>query len=290
MIPVLFHLGPLTVYSFGLMMALGFLAADYVIRLECIRRGYDPEYSSSIVITAAVMGLVGSRLYAILDDLPTYLADPKTMIFSGSGFVFYGGMIGGIFGAYLVSRWYRIGFGSTMDMCGPALAIGQAIGRMGCQLAGDGDWGLVSNVPWAMAYPRAIVGWNSQTVLKLDDHYQLVSGFFPGVRVHPAPVYETILYLGVFYLLWSMRKTSYPPGRLLYWYLVLAGAARFLVEFWRINPRVFYMFSEAQLIAVAMMILGGVALILTNGQAHADSSQQHPGEKDRRPAMKTAQA
>jgi phosphatidylglycerol:prolipoprotein diacylglycerol transferase len=290
MIPVLFHLGPLTVYSFGLMMALGFLAADYVIRLECVRRGYDPEYSSSIVIMAAVMGLVGSRLYAILDDLPTYLADPKTMIFSGSGFVFYGGMIGGIFGAYLVSRWYRIGFGSTMDMCGPALAIGQAIGRMGCQLAGDGDWGLVSNVPWAMAYPRAIVGWNSQTVLKLDDHYQLVSGFFPGVRVHPAPVYETILYLGVFYILWSMRKTSYPPGRLLYWYLVLAGAARFLVEFWRINPRVFYMFSEAQLIAVAMMILGGVALILTNGKTQADSSQQHPGEKDRRPAMKTAQA
>jgi phosphatidylglycerol:prolipoprotein diacylglycerol transferase len=289
MIPVLFHLGPLTVYSFGLMMALGFLAADYVIRLECIRRGYDPEYSSSVVIAAAVMGLVGSRLYAILDDLPTYLADPKSMIFSGSGFVFYGGMIGGILGAYLVSRWYRIGFGSTMDMCAPALAIGQAIGRMGCQLAGDGDWGLPSTVPWAMAYPKAIVGWNSQTVLKLDEHYQLVSGNFPGVRVHPAPVYETILYLGVFMILWSMRKTSCPPGRLIYWYLVLAGGARFLVEFWRINPRVFYMFSEAQMIALAMMVLGGVALILTNGKARAESDQQS-GEKDRRPAMKTARA
>jgi len=290
MIPVLFHLGPLTVYSFGLMMALGFLAADYVIRLECVRRGYDPEYSSSIVIAAAVAGLIGSRLYAILDDLPTYLADPKTMIFSGSGFVFYGGMIGGLLGAYLVSRWYRIGFASTIDMCAPALAIGQAIGRMGCQLAGDGDWGLVSNVPWAMAYPRAIVGWNSQTVLKLDDHYQLVSGFFPGVRVHPAPVYETILYLGVFTILWSMRKTSYPPGRIMYWYLLLGGAARFIVEFWRINPRVFYMFSEAQLIAFAMMILGSVALILTNGKKAQAVGGQQPGEKERRPAMKTAQA
>ena len=121
MIPVLFHFGPLTVYSFGLMMALGFLAADYVIRLECVRRGYDPEYSSSIVIAAAVMGLIGLRLYAILDDLPTYLADPKTMIFSGSGFVFYGGMIGGLLGAYMVSRWYRIGFLETIDMCGPRL-------------------------------------------------------------------------------------------------------------------------------------------------------------------------
>ena len=146
------------------------------------------------------------------------------MIFSGSGFVFYGGMIGGILGAYIVSRWYRIGFAVTMDMCGPALAIGQAIGRMGCQLAGDGDWGLPSTVPWAMAYPRAIVGWNSDTVLKLDEHYRLVSGYFPGVRVHPAPMYETILYLGVFTILWSMRKTPHPDGWIIYWYLVLGGS------------------------------------------------------------------
>src|SRR5208283_5237732 len=289
MIPVLFHLGPLTVYSFGLMMALGFLAADYVIRLECIRRGFDPEYSSSIVIAAAVMGLIGSRLYAVLDDLPTYLADPKTIIFSGSGFVFYGGMIGGIFGAYLVSRWYKIGFGVTMDMCACALAIGQAIGRIGCQLAGDGDWGLPSTMPWAMAYPRAIVGWNSETVLKLDEHYRLVSGYFPGVRVHPAPVYETILYLGVFTILWSMGKTSYPPGRLIYWYLVLAGGARFFVEFVRINPRVFYMFSEAQLIAFAMVVVGGIALILTREKDQAESGQR-PGEKNRQPAMDAARA
>jgi phosphatidylglycerol---prolipoprotein diacylglyceryl transferase len=289
MIPVLFHLGPLTVYSFGLMMALGFLAADYVIRLECVRRGFDPEYSSSIVIAAAVMGLVGSRIYAILDDLPTYLADPKSMIFSGSGFVFYGGMIGGILGAYIVSRWYRIGFAATMDMCAMALAIGQAIGRIGCQLAGDGDWGLPSTMPWAMAYPRAIVGWNSQTVLKLDEHYRLVSGFFPGVRVHPAPVYETILYLGVFAILWSMRKTYHPAGRLMYWYLVLAGGARFLVEFVRINPRVFDGLSEAQLIAIAMMIVGGVALIVTREKDLAKSGQ-HPGEKNRRPAINAARA
>ncbi|HEY9157335.1 prolipoprotein diacylglyceryl transferase [Candidatus Binatus sp.] len=289
MIPVLFHLGPLTVYSYGLMLALGFLAGDYVIRLECVRRGLDPEYSSSIVIAAAVMGLAGSRIYAILDDLPTYLADPKLMIFSGSGFVFYGGMIGGILGAYLVSRWYRIGFAVTMDMCAPAIAVGQAIGRIGCQLSGDGDWGLPSTLPWAMAYPRAIVGWNSETVLKLDEHYRLVSGFFPGVRVHPAPVYETILYLGVFAILWSMRKRYHPVGRLMYWYLVLAGATRFLVEFVRVNPRVFHGLSEAQLIAIAMMIVGGAALILTREKDQAEGGQQ-PGEKNQRPAMNAARA
>lgn len=277
MIPVLFHFGPLTVYSFGMMMALGFLAADYVIRLECKRHGFDPDYSSSVVIAAAVAGIVGSRIYAIADDLPTYLADPKSMIFSGSGFVFYGGMIGGILGAYWVSRWYRISFAVTADMCAPALAIGQAIGRQGCQLAGDGDWGLPSKLPWAMAYPRAIVGWNADTVLKLDDQYRLVSGFFPGVRVHPAPIYETILYLGVFAILWSMRKRSEPAGRLMYWYLLLAGFCRFMVEFVRINPRVFHGLSEAQLIAFAMMVLGAIALALT--------AKRKPIASDDRPAM-----
>jgi phosphatidylglycerol---prolipoprotein diacylglyceryl transferase len=277
MIPVLFHFGPLTVYSFGMMMALGFLAADYVIRLECQRRGFDLDYSSSVVIAAAVAGIVGSRIYAIADDLPTYLADPKSMIFSGSGFVFYGGMIGGILGAYLVSRWYRISFAVTADMCAPALAIGQAIGRQGCQLAGDGDWGLPSKLPWAMAYPRAIVGWNADTVLKLDDHYRLISGYFPGVRVHPAPIYETILYLGVFAILWSMRKRSEPAGRLMYWYLLLAGFCRFMVEFVRINPRVFHGLSEAQLIAFAMMVLGAIALALT--------AKRKPILSDDRPAM-----
>lgn len=292
MIPVLFHLGPLTVYSYGLMMALGFLAADYVIRLECVRRGFDPDYSSSLVIVAAITGLVGARVYAILDDLPSYLADPRLMIFSGSGFVFYGGLIGGILGAYLVSRWYRIGFAVTTDMAGPALAVGQAIGRIGCQLSGDGDWGLPSTLPWAMSYPRAIVGWTPQTVLKLDAHYNLVSACNSAadclsVRVHPAPVYETTLYLGVFAILWSMRRTSRPAGRLFCWYLLLAGGSRFIVEFVRINPRVFHGLSEAQLIAMAMMVVGAVALVITRGKGGAESGDQ-PGEKLKAPEIKVA--
>ncbi|HUO06183.1 MAG TPA: prolipoprotein diacylglyceryl transferase [Candidatus Binataceae bacterium] len=266
MIPVLFKVGPITVYSFGLMMALGFIAAGEVMNRECHRRGYDPEYASTVVIVAAIAGLAGSRIYAVIDDWQTYYHAPLTAILSGSGFVWYGGLIGGVIGVYLVSRWYGISFASTADMAAPALAIGQAIGRVGCLLSGDGDWGLPSTLPWAMEYPHAIIGWNADTVLKLDEHYHLVSGYFPGVRVHPAPLYETILYLGVFAILWSKRKTSYPPGRLLCWYFVLAGVARFIVEFVRINPRVFMGLSEAQLIAVAMIIGGSIVLALTAGR------------------------
>ena len=87
-----------------------------------------------------------------------------------------------------------------------------------------------------MAYPRAIVGWGPETVLALDSHDNLISGFYPGVRVHPAPIYETILYMGVFSVLWALRKKVQVEGRIFYLYLILAGASRFMVEFVRINP------------------------------------------------------
>ena len=274
MIPVLFHIGPLSVYSYGMMMALGFLAADYVITLECRRRGIVTEYASSVVVWAAILGISSARVLDIVNNFSSYWADPRSMIVSGSGFVWYGGLFGGILGTYLVSRYYKIGFLKTTDMCAPALAIGQAIGRLGCQLAGDGDWGLPSKLPWAMAYPRAIVGWNSLTVLKLDAHGQLVSGFFPGVRVHPAPMYETLLYTGVFVILWRLRGRGFADGRLFFLYLILAGAARFMVEFVRINPRVFIGLSEAQLIAIGMIIFGSVAWLLAGAKQESLAAKQ----------------
>ena len=194
MIPILLRLGPfhlfghpltLTIYSYGLMMALGFIAADLVIAADCPRRGIDPEY-------ATADGDVGrARRYRRRApvrrnrQLAPYMADPITIIWSGSGFVWYGGFIGGVTAAYFVARHYKVSVGATADMCGPALAIGQALGRIGCHLSGDGDWGAPSTLPWAVAYPKAIVGWGPQTVLKLGPHHELVSGFFPGVRVHP---------------------------------------------------------------------------------------------------------
>jgi len=283
MIPILLRLGPihlfghplaLTIYSYGLMMALGFIAADLAIAAECRRRAIDPDYATAVVLWAAVGGLIGARLYDVFDNWQLYMADPIAIVFSGSGFVWFGGFIGGIAAAYLVSRHYRVQFGITADMCGPALAIGQALGRIGCHLSGDGDWGLPSRLPWAVAYPKAIVGWGPQTVLKLGPHHELVSGYFPGVRVHPTPIYEAILYTGVFIVLWSMRRRGGVPGRIFYLYLLLLGACRFMVEFLRINPRVFWGLSEAQLIAIAMMVTGVIALSLTGGMVSGWTSQE----------------
>jgi phosphatidylglycerol---prolipoprotein diacylglyceryl transferase len=255
MIPVLLRIGPITIYSYGLMMAIGFIAADFLLTSECRRRGITTDFANGIVVWGAIGGIAGSRIYDVFDNWPAYASNPWSIIFSGSGFVWYGGFIGGVGVAALVSRHYKVPILRAFDMCAPPLIIGQAFGRLGCLLSGDGDWGLPSTLPWAMSYPNAIVGWNARTVLKLDPSGNLVSGFFPGVRVQPAPVYESILYTLIFCLMWSVRKKA-PEGRLLSMYLVFEGLARFSVEFVRINPRIAYGLSEAQLISLVMIIMG----------------------------------
>jgi phosphatidylglycerol---prolipoprotein diacylglyceryl transferase len=149
-------------------------------------------------------------------------------------------------------------------MAAPALLMGHAIGRMGCLLSGDGDWGVPTRMPWGMSFPHAIVGWNPQTVLTVNAHGQLVSGFYPGVRVQPTPIFEAVLYVAIAaFLLWALRKRNWIEGRVLYFFLVLSGGARFLVEFWRINPRVLWGLTEHQLFAIVMMVAGIAALLST---------------------------
>jgi phosphatidylglycerol:prolipoprotein diacylglycerol transferase len=264
MLPVLLRLGPLTIYSYGLMMALGFITGDYLLTRECRRRSISADYANALVLWGAISGIVGSRIYAVLDDLPAYLADPKAIIFSGAGFVFYGGLIGGIISTWIVARRYGVPFARTTDLCVAALALGQAFGRIGCQVSGDGDWGLPSTMPWAMAYPRAIVGWNEHTVLKLDAHYNLVSGYFPGVRVLPTPVFEAAIFFVLSFLLMKLLQRPHVDGKVTAAYLVLAGLERFIVEFWRINPRVLGCFSEAQLISVVMIFAGALIWFLVH--------------------------
>src|SRR5271157_3699034 len=116
MIPVLFRIGPLTIYSYGLMMALGFIAADLVIAREFGRRGYNPDYASTLVVWAALVGIAGSRLLYVLNNLPDYLADPRAIILSGSGFVWYGGLGGGLLASYIMARRYKIPWLTMADV------------------------------------------------------------------------------------------------------------------------------------------------------------------------------
>jgi len=247
--PVLLRLGPvsvfghslhLTIYSFGAMMALAFLTAGYLTSKEMDRKGLPGEIASTMVVWAAVGGIAFSRMWLIFDDLSGFLRDPAGMLFTGSGFVWYGGLVGGTLAVTLVIRRHRLPWLQVVDCIAPGLVLAHAIGRIGCQLAGDGDWGKVSNLPWAMAYPNAIIGWN----------------YPPGVRVHPTPIYEMLAYTAVFLFLWSIRKRPHAPGTLFWLYLVLAPAARFAIEFVRTNRVVFAGLTEAQLFSLALAAIG----------------------------------
>jgi phosphatidylglycerol:prolipoprotein diacylglycerol transferase len=245
--PTILQVGPITIYSYGLMMALAFLAAGYLTAKEMDRKGLKGDLASSMVFWAAVGGLAGARIFQVVDDWGEFVRDPLRFMLSGAGFVFYGGLIGGFVAVTVVIRRSGLPWLATVDCIAPGLALAQGIGRIGCLLAGDGDWGHETTLPWGMAFPNAIAGWD----------------YPPGVKVHPAPLYETLAYTAVFAILWSMRKRPHPDGTLFWWYLVLAPLSRFFIEFVRINPRIVFDLTEAQLISLVLMSIGTWRLLAT---------------------------
>jgi len=232
----------------------------------------DGELASTMVVWAAAGGLIGSRIWALFDDWSGFLQDPLGMLISGSGFVFYGGLLGGTIAVTHVIRRHGLSWLKVVDCIAPGLAVAHAIGRIGCQLAGDGDWGQVSTLPWAMAYPNAIVGW----------HYA------EGVRVHPTPLYEMLAYFAVFAVLWSIRKRPRADGTVFWWYLVLAPGARFLIEFVRINPAVLFGLSEAQWFSLLLMAIGGWRLMAAGATEAAHETEEPEEGAPLRPAVRTA--
>jgi phosphatidylglycerol:prolipoprotein diacylglycerol transferase len=244
MYPVLLRLGPITIYSYGVMMALGFLAAGWVLGKELQRQGKDPNLASTLVLWAAIGGLLGARLLFLAEEWQAFLANPWPLLFTGAGFTWYGGLIGGVAAITWCIQRRGLSWLEVMDAVAPAIALGHGIGRIGCHLAGDGDWGPPTTLPWGVAYTHAIVGWD----------------FPPGVRVHPTALYETAAYLLVFAILWSRRAKPHQPGALFWGYLLLAGFARFLLEFVRVNPPFLFGLSQAQIISIVLVVVGAFML------------------------------
>ncbi len=240
MIPDVLHIGPIPIHLFGIFLALAFLAAGSVAAREFTRKGYDPAIASACLVWATVGGIAGARLWIVVDAWHEFVRAPASFLLTGGGFVWYGGLLGGALAVTAVFRREGVPWLRGADAVAPALAIGQAIGRVGCQVAGDGDWGRETTLPWGMSYPYAVVGWDKP----------------PGVRVHPTPVYECLAYLAIFGILWRLRREPAPDGVVFSAYLVLTGTARFLVEFVRVNPRVAFGLTQAQLTSLALIVIG----------------------------------
>jgi phosphatidylglycerol:prolipoprotein diacylglycerol transferase len=235
------------------MVAVGMIAAFYVLGAGLARRGManlESGVAEYLITIPCLAGIIGARLYHALQSPADLMADPLGQLFSRYGFAWFGGLIGG-FAAYVgVARWKKIPLLAALDAGSPAAALGYGIGRIGCLLSGDGDYGVPTSLPWGMSFPNGLVPTTD--------------------RVHPTPIYEFLAACAIAWILWRLgarqigssregdATQSAGSGIVFAAYLVLTGAARFLVEFIRINPRVILGMSNAQAASLLSVLAGAM--------------------------------
>ena len=233
----------MAIATFGLMVAVALLVSAYILQADFQRRGIRAD-AFLIIGIAGLAGIAGARLYHVLESPAEFFDDPWPQLFSRYGFAWFGGFLGGFAALLILGRRYKIPLLEFLDACSPAAAVGYAIGRIGCLLAGDGDYGIPTSLPWGMSFPHGVVPTTQ--------------------RVHPTPIYEFIAWMGIAWFLWRMgTKALRGPkakGEIFCNYLMLTGIARFLVEMIRINPRSFFGMSNAQAASLASILLGAVLL------------------------------
>ena len=253
----------LAIYSFGLMLVIAFYACYFLLEKDLKELGHDEKLASDIIFWSALGGIIGSKIYHVIENLDQILAssNPLSMIFSGSGLVFLGGLIGAVVAVTIVLNKYEVSWLKFADQLAPLILLGYAIGRLGCFLVGD-DYGIPSNLPWAMSFPEGLPP-TTTSVFEYQFPWVDISGLPAGViKVHPTQMYETLICSILFYLLWSKRNNILVPGSLFFQYLILAGSERFIIEFLRTNEKyVFDIFSGAQILSILMIIIGSYFLL-----------------------------
>jgi phosphatidylglycerol:prolipoprotein diacylglycerol transferase len=278
---------PLPFAMFGLFVAFAMLAAGACLKRELQRlhlggrigmakRGTSGVAPHALVgdftVLVLLAGVAGARLFHILENLEMFFADPLSMIFSRSGLSVFGGLIAGGFAGLIFLRRRNISVRPFLDAIAPAMMLGYAIGRIGCQVSGDGDWGTAANMAlkpawlparlWAQTYENNIYG-------------AVISA--PGV--YPTPIYETLMALGCFAVLWAVRRHPFRSGWLFSLYMVLAGAERFLIEQIRVNVKFDLYgvtFTQAEFIAVLFLVVGVAGMAILGRRAPEQDGEPIP--------------
>jgi len=228
------------------------------------------DKATNIIVVAALTGVLGSRLLSIFENWDSFIADPIGQLLSGSGLTIYGGLILAGICVALYAKKVGIPVKHMADIAAPALMLGYGIGRMGCQFSGDGDWGIANTNPkpdwfflpdwaWAYEYPRNVALEGKKIADCVGRYCQELSP-----PVYPTPIYEIVVSVFLFLILWSLRKKWTTPGRLFFLYVFFTGLSRFFVEQIRVNPR-YDMFgldwSMSQAISAVLMIVGVIGMI-----------------------------
>jgi phosphatidylglycerol---prolipoprotein diacylglyceryl transferase len=280
MIPILFSLGPLHVYSYGLMLGISFLLGTWVLGRDLRRKKLDPDMASTIMVLGVIFGIGGAKVLFLIEEWQAFVRDPFGLAFAPGGLTWHGGLLLGIIAVSVYLRRKKAPFLRVWDSIGLALILAYGVGRVGCHLSGDGDYGPPTQLPWGTIYAQGTAKPTTmletyfiehpveRTFWHYDSLRVIVAGkdrlghvytrFDEVTPLHPSPLYELVLgILGFAFLLW-LRKRPAPDGQLFAIYLMVTAVFRFLIEFLRLNPHLALGLSEAQLISI-VLFAGGLA-------------------------------
>ena len=223
------------------------------------------ELVGNITIIAAFSGIIGAKIFHNLENIQEFLADPIGQIMAFSGLTFYGGLICGAISVVLYCRKYKLNVLHLIDSAAPALMLAYGVGRIGCQMSGDGDWGIVNLTPkpeWLNSFPDWIWSYDfPNNVINAGIYIDGCTGRFCSVLpqpVWPTALYEVIMCIILFSVLWLIRKRITIPGLLFCIYLIMNGIERFFIEKIRVNTEydIFGGITQAEIISFCLIITG----------------------------------
>jgi phosphatidylglycerol---prolipoprotein diacylglyceryl transferase len=247
------HIGAIRLGTYGICAAIGAVTSYIILRADLVRHHYRKEIAATMVITTSLVGIVGAKAYFLLETPHSLHAGLFKALTEPNGLSWLGGLIAGTVTICLLRLPYGIPLLTMFDLAAPVGAIAYGFGRIGCLMAGDGDYGTPTSLPWGMSFPHGTV-----------------PTFEP---VHPTPIYEAAFSFALCWALWRIGNRSPAPGKVAGTYLILSGAARFAVEFIKLNSRVYFGLTNAQLVSL-MSILAGVAILrLSRGRAHVEPAR-----------------
>ena len=256
--------GGMPITSFGVFMLLAFLTGGWIIRSELERMGEDPERAWDLVFMGVMGGILGAKGYYVLLNYERLASDPAGLIFSRGGLVWYGGFLLATALVIWEIRRRRLPLRRTADAIAPALALGYAVGRMGCFLVGD-DWGRPTDSIFGIAFPRGAPPTRVDIIERdfgISVDPELIEKYGQIVPVHPTQLYEVGISTLIFLFLWRVRQNQKIPGKLFMLWLVMASGERFLVEFLRAkDDRFFGILTLAQLVSLAIAAVGLIGII-----------------------------
>lgn len=266
MYPRLVELGPFTIYTYGVLLAAAFLLGLRLATSRARARGLDPGKILDLGIYIIVSAIVGGKLLLLVTDFRAFRANPADILsLARSGGVFYGGLLLAVVVSFWYMRRHRLPLWPTFDVFAPGIALGHAVGRLGCLMAGC-CWGHATHLPWGITFSDPFTGDYVGTPL--------------GVALHPTQVYEAIAETGILlFLLWFEKRGRAFNGRTFWVYILLYGISRYAIEFFRGDPRgSVWIFSTSQFISVLLVPLAVMMLAYLSRQGTSPA----PAEAKRR--------